>query len=114
MTALVLGGGFAGLSAAIRLALAGVAVTLIEQLPELGGKAGEVVQDGFRFDTGPSVFTLPQAVSDIFAAAGESLPLRFTPLEPLCRYGCVLKLADTNVGDGQSQRSLESGAIRTV
>lgn len=85
MTALVLGGGLAGLSAAIHLALAGAEVTLIEQLSELGGKAGELSQDGFRFDTGPNVFTLPQVVSDIFAAAGEP-PLSFTPLTPLCRY----------------------------
>jgi len=86
MTALVLGGGFAGLSAAIQLALAGVEVTLIEQLPQIGGKAGEVVQDGFCFDTGPSVFTLPQVLSDIFMAAGEDLPVSLTPLAPLCRY----------------------------
>ena len=84
--ALVLGGGFAGLSAAIHLALAGFEVTLLEGHAEVGGKAGEVMGEGFRFDTGPSVLTLPGVLEDLFAAAGESLPFELHPLEPLCRY----------------------------
>ena len=85
-TALVLGGGFAGLSAAIYLALAGREVTLLEQAPSLGGKAGEHREHGYRFDTGPSVFTLPHVVEELFKAAGEVLPFELRPLEPLCRY----------------------------
>ena len=85
-TALVLGGGFAGLSAAIHLALAGREVTLLEQAPSLGGKAGEHREHGYRFDTGPSVFTLPHVVEELFRAAGENLPFELRPLEPLCRY----------------------------
>ena len=54
---LVLGGGFAGLSAAIHLALEGREVTLLEQAATLGGKAGEYREVGYRFDTGPSVWT---------------------------------------------------------
>lgn len=84
-TALVLGGGFAGLSAALHLALDGVQVTLLEQEREVGGKAGEFAEDGFRFDLGPSVWTLPEIVTDLFARAGETPPV-FRPLEPLCRY----------------------------
>ena len=83
---LVLGGGFAGLSAAIYAALAGCEVTLLERFPTLGGKAGRFERDGFRFDTGPSVFTLPQVVRDIFEAAGEPLPFELKPLDLLCRY----------------------------
>ena len=63
-TSLVLGGGFAGLSAAVNLALSGIKVTLLEQQNEVGGKAGEFVQDGFRFDVGPHVWTLPEVVID--------------------------------------------------
>ncbi len=85
-TALVLGGGFAGLSAAIHLALASFEVTLLEGHAEVGGKAGEVTGEGFRFDTGPSVLTLPGVLENLFAAAGESLPFELHPLEPLCRY----------------------------
>ncbi len=84
-TALVLGGGFAGLSAALNLALDGVRVTLLEQLDEVGGKAGEFTQDGFRFDLGPSVWTLPEVVTELFERAGETPP-EFVPLSPLCRY----------------------------
>jgi len=84
-TALVLGGGFAGLSAAINLALDGVQVTLLERLGEVGGKAGEFAQDGFRFDVGPSVWTLPEVVTELFERAGETPPA-FVPLSPLCRY----------------------------
>lgn len=60
-------------------------MTLLEQLDEVGGKAGEYTQDGFRFDIGPSVWTLPEIVTDLFERAGETPP-EFVPLEPLCRY----------------------------
>lgn len=83
---LVLGGGFAGLSAAIHLALAGCEVTLLEQNPAFGGKAGQVEREGFRFDTGPSVFTLPHVVREMFERAGEPLPFELKPLDLLCRY----------------------------
>jgi phytoene desaturase len=84
-SALVLGGGFAGLSAALHLALAGAQVTLLEQEPELGGKAGEFAEGGFRFDLGPSVWTMPELVTDLFRRAGVAPPV-FRPLSPLCRY----------------------------
>ncbi len=82
---LVLGGGFAGLSAALHLALAGREVTLLEQASSLGGKAGEYRGRGYRFDIGPSVWTLPHLVTDLFEKAGETPPV-FEPLDPLCRY----------------------------
>jgi phytoene desaturase len=85
-TALVLGGGFGGLSAAIHLALKGVKVTLLEAQAELGGKAGRFEHNGFVFDTGPSVFTLKTVLEDIFKEAGEPFPVRLEPLSPLCRY----------------------------
>lgn len=84
--AFVLGGGFAGLSAAIHLALQNVEVTLLERQPTLGGKAGRFEKDGFRFDTGPSVFTMRWVLEELFRAAGRSMPFALTPLEPLCRY----------------------------
>lgn len=86
MSAIVLGGGFAGLSAAITLAAAKIPVTLIEQRETLGGKASEWRQDGYRFDTGPSVFTLPQVLTGLFEAAGQPFPLQLTPLTRLCHY----------------------------
>jgi len=82
----VVGAGFAGLAAAIDLARGGAAVTLLERAPEVGGKAGEWREAGFRFDTGPSVFTLPDVVDALFRDAGRERPFELAPLEPLCRY----------------------------
>lgn len=85
-TAVVLGGGFAGLSAAIHLALNHYEVSLLEQNESLGGKASEFRQDGFRFDTGPSVFTLNHVIQDLFKQADKPFPLTLEPLDLLCRY----------------------------
>jgi phytoene desaturase len=82
----VIGAGFAGLAAAIDLARGGAAVTLLERAPAVGGKAGEWRAGGFRFDTGPSVFTLPDVVEGIFRDAGRERPFELRPLSPLCRY----------------------------
>jgi phytoene desaturase len=84
----VIGGGIGGLSAAIRLAVAGRPVTLLEQNATVGGKMGEIVQDGFRWDTGPSVITMRHVFEELFAAAGRTLDdyLTLLPVEPLTRY----------------------------
>lgn len=82
----VLGGGLAGLSAALRLAAGGARVTLYERAAVLGGKAGELRVDGFRFDTGPSVVTLPEVVLGALREAGATPLPRFAPLDPLCHY----------------------------
>jgi phytoene desaturase len=82
----VLGGGAAGLAAAIDLAVAGREVVLIERETGFGGKAGRFERDGYRFDTGPSVFTLPDVLLGLFRDAGRELPLEIAPLELLCRY----------------------------
>lgn len=84
----VIGGGLGGLSAAIHLASAGLPVRLIEQRPTLGGKAGEIRREGFRWDTGPSVLTLPFILEQIFTSSGESLSdyLTLLPVSPLTEY----------------------------
>ena len=84
----VIGAGIGGLSAAIRLAAAGRRVAVYEQNPAVGGKMGEITQDGFRWDTGPSVITMAAVFADLFAAAGRRLDdyLELLPVEPLTRY----------------------------
>lgn len=84
----VIGAGFGGLSAAVRLAAAGWTVDVYESLGYPGGKAGVHEAAGFRFDTGPSLITLPEVYADLFAAAGRSIEehLEFVPLSPICRY----------------------------
>ncbi len=82
----VVGAGFAGLAAAIDLARSGADVVLLERADEVGGKAGEWRAGGFRFDVGPSVFTLPDVVDALFRDAGRERPFELAPLAPLCRY----------------------------
>jgi phytoene desaturase len=84
--ALVLGAGMAGLAAAIELARGGADVTVVEKASGPGGKAGELRRDGFRFDTGPTVVTLPDVLEAPFRDLGRPLPVALRPLEPLARY----------------------------
>jgi phytoene desaturase len=87
-TVAIIGGGIGGLSAAIRLRTAGYAVTLYEKNARVGGKMSEFVQDGFRWDTGPSVITMRHIFADLFQSAGRKLEdyLTLLPVEPLTRY----------------------------
>ena len=83
----VVGAGLAGLSAALRLAGAGRKVTVVERESVPGGRNGLLKQDGYSFDTGPSVLTMPSLISDAFACVGEEMKdwLELTPLSPLYR-----------------------------
>jgi len=67
----VVGGGFGGLSAACHLADAGADVTLLEQHDHLGGVAGRIERDGFRFDTGPSWYLMPEVFERFFERFGR-------------------------------------------
>ena len=88
MDVIVIGGGIGGLSAAIGLAARGGRVTLLEKNTRIGGKLNLWEQDGFTFDTGPHVLTMPWALDEVFAAAGRRLADEVTlvPLETVCRY----------------------------
>jgi len=72
-TVIVIGGGLGGLSAAISLAQSGYAVSLYERNSHLGGKLNRLEQDGFGFDLGPSILTMPHIFDRLFAASGKSL-----------------------------------------
>jgi phytoene desaturase len=84
----IIGAGIGGLSAAIHLAAAGKRVAVYEQNAQVGGKMGQIQQDGFRWDTGPSVITMRPVFEALFAAAGRRLDdyLTLLPVEPLTRY----------------------------
>jgi phytoene desaturase len=69
----VIGSGFGGLAAAIRLQAAGVATTLLEAREQPGGRAYVWRQRGFTFDMGPTVITDPALLEDLFAVAGANL-----------------------------------------
>ncbi|WP_029215071.1 phytoene desaturase family protein [Kallotenue papyrolyticum] len=85
---IIVGGGLGGLAAAIHLARLGLRVRLLEKNEQLGGKLSQVVADGYRFDTGPSLLTMPWVVRELFAAAGQQADdwLTIVPVDPICRY----------------------------
>lgn len=76
---IVIGAGIAGLATSIRLAVQGYQVTVYEKNPLPGGKFSLVEQDGYRFDAGPSLFTEPGLIEELFHLAGE-------PVEPYFSY----------------------------
>ncbi|CAN5616920.1 hypothetical protein BH18VER2_BH18VER2_00590 [soil metagenome] len=69
----IIGGGLGGLASACTLAARGYSVVLFERNEWLGGKAAVLEQDGFRFDMGPTIVTLPSVLRRIFAEAGRDL-----------------------------------------
>lgn len=87
-SAVIIGGGLGGLATALRLARAGWRVTVCEQGPTLGGKMNVWAQDGFRFDTGPSLITMPWVFTELFAACGARLEdhVELVPVSPLADY----------------------------
>ncbi|WP_069385442.1 phytoene desaturase family protein [Cellulosimicrobium cellulans] len=69
----VVGGGIAGLATAALLARGGARVTLLERHDAVGGRAGTLEVDGFRFDTGPSWYFMPEVFEHFFALLGERI-----------------------------------------
>lgn len=86
--AVVIGAGVAGLAASIRLARLGLQVTLLEKNSSTGGKLAEYQEKGYRFDIGPSLFTLPHLVDELFELCGEEPAryFRYTELPDMCHY----------------------------
>jgi phytoene desaturase len=71
--ALVIGSGFGGLAAAVRLARRGYRVTVLEKLDAPGGRASVFRQDGFTFDAGPTIVTAPFMLEELWSLAGRRL-----------------------------------------
>ena len=85
---IVIGGGLGGLSAATHLARMGCKVTLLEKNAGTGGRANVIEQDGFRFDTGPSLLNYPWVFEQLFADNGSDLheQLELLEVEPGIRF----------------------------
>ena len=88
MRIVVVGAGVGGLAAAARLAALGHAVTVLERATVTGGKCGLVELGGYRFDSGPSLLTMPWVFEELFAATGAPLDeeLELVRVEPVTRY----------------------------
>lgn len=87
MKIVVIGAGFGGLAAAARLCTTGHEVTLVEKRAQLGGRAGRLEIDGYRFDTGPTIVTAPSLLEDLWATAGRCFAddVSLVPLSPSYR-----------------------------
>ena len=112
---IVIGAGMGGMAAAARLKVKGHDVTVIEASDTHGGKLGTFRRDGFAFDTGPSLFTIPAVYRDLFLKTGGPLEdsVELVPLDPGFTYrfadGSTLRDArcgrrDGRCGDGRCLR----------
>lgn len=88
MKVITIGGGLGGLSVACLLASEGHKVTILERNSAFGGKIGEISAQGFRFDTGPSLLTMPFILEQLFDRCGATLTdyLSLETLDPICNY----------------------------
>ena len=84
----VIGAGVGGLACALRLAHAACDITIFERNERVGGKLNVLLLDGFAWDMGPSLLTMPHVFDDLFADLGRrrSDYLKFVPLPSTCRY----------------------------
>ena len=86
--AIVIGGGFGGMAAALRARAKGWTVTLIDRAPKLGGRAQVLEREGFRHDAGPTVLTAPFLFEELFELFGENLRdhAQLVPMKPWYRF----------------------------
>ncbi|MBI1861932.1 MAG: phytoene desaturase [Deltaproteobacteria bacterium] len=86
-TAAIVGSGFGGLAAAIRLQASGVDTTIYEKRERPGGRAYVYEDQGYRFDAGPTVITAPEALYELFDLAGRKLSdyVELVPVDPFYR-----------------------------
>ncbi len=104
--AVVIGSGFGGLAAAVRLGARGYRVTVLEQLDAPGGRAGVHRQDGFTFDAGPTVITAPFLFEELWALCGRRLAddVELRPVAPFYRIRFDDGTSFNYSGDPQSMR----------
>ncbi len=114
----VVGGGLGGLAAACVLAARGHKVTLFERNEWLGGKAAELREEGFRFDMGPTILTVPRVLERIFAEAGRKLSdhLDLRRLDPQWRCffedGTVLDLQESVAATAEAAGKLDPASAQ--
>lgn len=88
LKAIIIGSGVAGMASSIRLAVEGLEVHVYEANDYPGGKLSVFEKDGYRFDAGPSLFTQPQNIEELFTLANEPIEdyFRYQPVDVVCHY----------------------------
>lgn len=86
-TAIVIGSGFGGLAAAIRLQAMGIQTTILEKRDKAGGRAYVYEEKGFSFDAGPTVITAPECIRELFELSGKKMEdyVELLPVHPFYR-----------------------------
>ncbi|WP_404290762.1 phytoene desaturase family protein [Glutamicibacter arilaitensis] len=116
----VIGAGFSGLASAGLLAASGHQVTLLEQHPTLGGRSGRIHRGGFRFDTGPSWYLMPEVFDHWFTLMGSSIERHLELRELPVGYRTFFEdgAEPVDVGTGEAVRELfeelEPGSAGTL
>ena len=117
--AVVIGAGIAGLATAALLGAEGWDVTVLEARDELGGRVGSWEQDGFRFDTGPSWYLMPEVFEHFFRLLGTTAEreLDLVPLDPAYRVysqpNLDRPLPPTDVQSGRAEATARSVSCTT-
>ena len=113
--AVVIGSGFGGIAAAIRLQARGYQVSLLEMRDQPGGRAYVYRQDGFTFDAGPTIVTAPFLIDELFALGGRRAEdyVRLVPCHPFYRIvfhdGRTFRLHGRRGGDRRADQTLQPG-----
>ena len=113
LKAIVTGSGIAGIATAIRLAVKGYQVSVFEANEYLGGKLTAFENSGYRFDSGPSLFTLPYLVDDLFKLANKNPKdyFNYQKIDTACHYfwedgTTLLAHADKNQFENEVEKQL--------
>ena len=112
MRVVVIGAGLGGLSAACHLTGAGHEVTVLEREARPGGRAGLLELGGYRFDTGPTVLTMPSLIDEAFGAVGADTAdfVDLRPVDPMYRAcyedGSVLRVRHGREAMGDEMQAL--------
>jgi phytoene desaturase len=99
----IIGAGVGGLATAVRLAKKGNQVTIFEKSGVVGGKCQQIKFDGFTFDAGPTLLTIPAVYRDLFLKTGKRLEhvMNLKPVDPAFTYhfadGKVLELSNVSL-----------------
>lgn len=116
MRVVIVGAGVGGLCAAIRLAVGGHEVTVLERNPMPGGKLATLTEAGYTFDLGPTLLTLPHVLDEVFTLAGTALAdeVELVRLDPQHRFrwpnGSTLDVADDPTATAAAVEAFSPGA----